>query len=65
MALINPLSDLELAANLNTNLGIIDNIQGNTDDARKHFKNALLIYKKLGNHVRVAEVNHNLGLTLI
>jgi len=64
LALINPLSDLELAANLNTNLGIIDSIQGNKDDARKHFKNALLIYNKLDNRIRIAEVNHNLGMTL-
>ncbi len=53
-----------MAANLNTNLGIIDNIQENKDDAKKHFKNALLIYKKLNNHMRMAEVNHNIGVTL-
>jgi len=60
---INPEGDAEMAANLYTNLGIIDNIQGNTNEAKKHLKNALVLYKKLGNHKCTAEVNYNIGIT--
>jgi len=55
--------DVELAANLNTNLGIIDNIQENKDDAKNYFKNALLFYKKLGNHRRMGEIHYNIGMS--
>jgi tetratricopeptide (TPR) repeat protein len=63
LSLINKDSDLELAANLSTNLGIIENIQENKDDAIMHLKNALIFYRKLGNQKRMAEVNYNIGLT--
>jgi hypothetical protein len=63
LALIDKDSELELAANLSTNLGIIENIQGNKNDAIMHFKNALIFYKKLGNQRRMAEVNYNIGMT--
>ena len=65
LSFINPENDLEMAANLNTNLGIIDNIWGNKDDANKHFKNALLIYEKLGYKKSMAEVYYNLGTTYL
>jgi tetratricopeptide (TPR) repeat protein len=63
LSLINKDSGLELAANLSTNLGIIENIQQNKNDAIMHLTNALLFYKKLGNQRRMAEVNYNIGMT--
>jgi tetratricopeptide (TPR) repeat protein len=52
-----------MAAALHTNLGIIDHIQENKDGAKKHLKNALHIYKELGNNKRFAEVGYNIGMT--
>jgi len=51
-----------MAANLNSNMGIIENIQENKDNAKMYLKNALLFYKKLGNHKRIAEANYNIGM---
>jgi tetratricopeptide (TPR) repeat protein len=65
LSLINKDSDLELAANLSTNLGIIENIQENKDDAIMHLKNSFIFYKKLGNQKRMAEVNYNIGMTYL
>ncbi|MCH7773610.1 MAG: tetratricopeptide repeat protein [Bacteroidetes bacterium] len=65
LSLINPDNDLELAANLDMNLGIIDNIQGNTDDSIKHLTNALVSYNKLGNNRRIAETKHNIGMVYL
>ncbi|MCH7962414.1 MAG: tetratricopeptide repeat protein [Bacteroidetes bacterium] len=65
LSLINPENDLELAANLDTNLGIIDNIQGNTDDSIKHLTNALVSYNKLGNNRRIAETKLNIGMVYL
>jgi len=59
---INLEKDLEMAANLNSNMGIIENIQDNKDNAKMYLKNALLFYKKLGNHKRIAEANYNIGM---
>ncbi len=65
LALIRPENDLELAANLDMNLGILDNIQGNTDDSIKHLTNALVSYNKLGNNRRIAETKHNIGMVYL
>jgi len=65
LSLINPENDLELAANLDTNLGIIDNIQGNTDDSIKHLTNALVSYNRLGNNRRITETKHNIGMVYL
>lgn len=65
LSLIDPETDMEMAANLNTNLGIIENIHGSKDSAKNHFKNALLIYKKLGDKKRMAEVYYNMGTTFL
>ncbi|MHA2101282.1 MAG: tetratricopeptide repeat protein, partial [Candidatus Kariarchaeaceae archaeon] len=59
---INLEKDLEMAANLNSNLGLIENIQENKDNAKMYLKNALLFYKKLGNQKRMAEANYNIGI---
>ena len=62
LALISPENDLELAANLDMNLGIIDIIQGNTDDSMKHLTTALVSYNRLGNNRRITEAKHNIGM---
>jgi tetratricopeptide (TPR) repeat protein len=63
--LLNPENDLELAANLDTNLGIIDNIQGNKDGSIKHLTNALVGYNKLGNNKYIAGTMHNIGMVYL
>jgi tetratricopeptide (TPR) repeat protein len=65
LLLLNPVKDLELAANLDMNLGIIDNIKGNKNDSIKHLKKALAGYIKLGNNRRIAETRHNLGMVYL
>jgi tetratricopeptide (TPR) repeat protein len=65
LSLINPENDLELAANLDMNLGILDNMQGNTDDSIKHLTTALVSYNKLGNNRRIAETKHNIGMVYL
>ncbi len=65
LSLLNPENDLELAANLDTNLGIIDNMQGNMNDSIKHLTNALVSYNKLGNYRRIAETKHNIGMVYL
>ncbi|MGB5848804.1 MAG: tetratricopeptide repeat protein [Ignavibacteriaceae bacterium] len=65
LLLLNPVKDLELAANLDMNLGIIDNIKGNKDESIKHLKKALAGYIKLGNNRRIAETRHNLGMVYL
>jgi hypothetical protein len=64
-SLLNPEKDMELAANLDMNLGIIENLQGNKIESIKHLKNALAGYKKLGNNRRIAETRHNLGMVYL
>ncbi len=62
LSLLNPENDLEFAATLESNLGILDNMQGNTDDSIKHLTNALVSYNKLGNNWCITQVKHNIGL---
>jgi tetratricopeptide (TPR) repeat protein len=47
------------------NLGIIDNIQGNTDDSIKHLTNALVSYNKLGDKRRITDTKHNIGMVYL
>jgi tetratricopeptide (TPR) repeat protein len=61
LALIDHEVNLEMAANLNANLGIIGSIQENADEAKKYLTISLVIYKKLNNQLRLAEVNYSLG----
>ncbi len=65
LSVINPENDLELAANLGMNLGILDNMQGTKDDSIKHLTNALVSYNKLGNNKRIAETKHNIGIVYL
>jgi len=63
--LLNPVKDLELTANLDMNLGIIENIKGKKDESIKHLKKALVGYIKLGKNRRIAETRHNLGMVYL
>jgi len=65
LALINTENDVELAANLETNLGVLENIQGQTDDSIKHLTNALVSYNKLGDKRRITETKHNIGMVYL
>ena len=65
LSLINPESDLVLTANLDVNLGILDNMQGNMDDSIKHLTNALVIYNILGDNRCIAETKHNIGMVYL
>jgi len=65
LSLINPENDLELTANLNVNLGILDNMLGNTDDSIKHLTNALVIYNKLRDNRCIAETMNNIGVVYL
>jgi len=65
LALINPENDVEFAAALETNLGILENIQGQTNNSIKHLTNALASYTKLGNNRRVTDIKHNIGMVYL
>jgi tetratricopeptide (TPR) repeat protein len=62
LSLINPEVDLEIAANLESNLGALDNMQGNFVDSLIHLAKALIIFQELGNYKRISEVNLNIGM---
>jgi tetratricopeptide (TPR) repeat protein len=44
------------------NLGILNNIIGNTEEAEKNYKKALSKFEKLNENKRIAETYHNLGM---
>ncbi len=62
LSLINRNEDLELAANVYSNLGIVSNIQGYTTDSINHLNKALAIYNKVSNDKNASEVNLNIGI---
>ena len=63
--LINPETDPELTANLETNLGVIETIRGNSVDSLMHFTKALKIFLELGDYKRVSEINLNIGMVYL
>ncbi len=65
LALINPEDDWEFAATLETNLGVLESIEENTDDSIKHLTNALVSYTKLGNNRRITDIKHNIGMVYL
>ncbi len=65
LSLINSENDLELAANLAMNLGILENIRENFDDSIKQLTNALVSYNKLGNKRRITEIKLNIGMVYL
>jgi tetratricopeptide (TPR) repeat protein len=62
LSLINKNEDLDLAANVYTNLGIVYNIQESPTDSINHLNRALDLYNKLGDQKRASEVRLNVGL---
>ena len=62
LSLIDRDKDLDLAASLYTNLGIVNNIQGYYEDALNHLDKSLNIYTKLNNHKNASEVRLNIGI---
>ena len=62
LSLINTDDDVELAANLYTNLGIVHHVQENTTDSINYLNKALELYNMLGKHKNTSEVNLNIGL---
>lgn len=60
--LINDESNKELNAKIEANLGVVNSILGNTDEAVEHLESALTIYKKTGDLRRVSESYLNIGL---
>jgi tetratricopeptide (TPR) repeat protein len=65
LSLINPENNLEFAAGLESNLGVLENIHGNADASIKHLTNALASYSKLGKNRRIAEIKHNIGMVYL
>ncbi|NWF89301.1 MAG: tetratricopeptide repeat protein [Ignavibacteriaceae bacterium] len=57
--------DKEMAAIIEGNLGIIENIQGNYDDALDYFCRALEKLEVLGSYRRIAEIKHNVGMLYV
>lgn len=57
--------DQELNAKIETNLGVVNSILGNTDDSVIHYESAMMIYKQIGDLRRVAEVYLNIGLNFL
>ena len=49
LSLINSETEMEIAAELETNLGILDHMEGNSDSALTHLKKAQKIFKELEN----------------
>jgi len=57
--------DQELNAKIETNLGVVNSILGNTDESVMHYESAMMIYKQIGDLRRVAEVYLNIGLNFL
>jgi tetratricopeptide (TPR) repeat protein len=55
-------NDLEMSATLETNLAVIESLQGNSEKSIPRLRNALSSYIKLDNRKRISELYHNIGL---
>lgn len=55
----------DLNAKIETNLGVVNSILGNTDEAVKHLETALIIYRKANDLLRMAESYLNIGLNFL
>ncbi|MGE5796572.1 MAG: tetratricopeptide repeat protein [Ignavibacteria bacterium] len=65
LSFIDPEKDMEMAAHLETNLGILDNVRGNSIESLVHFNKALGIYNKMQNKKHAADVTHNIGMVYL
>ena len=61
LSLINPETELEISAELETNLGILDHMEGNSDNALTHLKKAQKIFKELENYKNYVNTSLSLG----
>ncbi len=62
LSLIEAKTEPELAANLETNLGLIENITGNPAGALLHLQSAFKIHESLNNLREISETKLNIGL---
>jgi adenylate cyclase len=56
------LNDKAFIGMLETNLGILNNMQGNFDEAFTYFQRALVRYEQTHDISRIAELRHNIGM---
>ena len=61
----NESSEKELNAKIETNLGVVNSILGNYDEAINHLEAALVIYKETEDFRRVSESYLNIGLNFL
>ena len=61
LSLINPEIELEIAAQLETNLGILDHMEGNSDSSLAHLKKAQKIFKELENFKNYVNTSLSIG----
>ncbi|MGB8319880.1 MAG: tetratricopeptide repeat protein, partial [Ignavibacteriaceae bacterium] len=61
LSLINPDTEPEIAAELETNLGILDHMVGNSDSALTHLKKSQKIFKELENYKNYVNASLSLG----
>ena len=52
----------EVIAKIEANLGIVANVQGDADQARRHFHQAVRLYRQVADEHGVALALHNLGM---
>jgi len=57
--------DEKLEAELETNIGIIESIRGNLNEAKERFYNALGKVEKLKDNKKIAELHHNIGMLFL
>lgn len=56
--------DKSILAMMEGNMGTVNSIQGNFDEAYTFYRRALIKFEESGNLKRVAEIRHNLGMLL-
>lgn len=65
LLILNKSSEKELNAKIETNLGVVNSILGNKDEANKHLEEAIVIYKETEDFRRVSESYLNIGLNFL
>ncbi len=57
--------DAVLIGKIEINLGIINNIYSNYDQALFYYNRALINFQRLNDHPKLAQIRHNLGITYL
>lgn len=57
--------DAILIGRIEINLGIINNIYSNYDQAFFYYNRALVIFQRLNDHHKLAQIRHNIGITFV